>query len=445
MNIIIVGAGGVGYHLAKQLSEEKKNISIIEKDLDKVAFAHDNLDCLVIQGEATDLETLKKAGCDKADMFIAVTNSDEVNIVSCFIAAQHFNIPKKVVRLRNIQFSKANFFPLKTMGIDYSINPEIEAAKSIINTVNFGAATDVIIFGIDIQMRGFYIDDKSPFKDKNIFEIKKILNKSFIISGIKRSSGEFIIPSGETKVKEGDYIYIIAKQKIINEIIEYSGKSTIKIKNIAIFGAGNIGIMVAEGLSGKKRNIKIIDKDYEKCKKVSSICKSAIVINGNANDAELFEEENIGNFDVVVTATDSEEINLLSALYAKNIGTKRAIAMLDKYNYIMMANKLDVDAVVSPKLTTVNSILKFIRKGKILGVYSIFSGEAEALELVISESSKLINKTIRDTNLPHGCLIVAVERNNENIIPDGNFVIKENDKMVIFTRKENIPVVEKMI
>ena len=445
MNIVIAGAGGVGYHLAKQLSEEKKNISIIEKDLDKAIFAQDSLDCLVIQGEATDLETLKQAGCDKADMFIAVTNSDEVNMVSCFVVAQHFNIPKKIVRLRNIQYSKEDYFSLKNIGIDYIINPEIEAAKSIVNTVNFGASTDVIIFGIDLQMRGFQIDDKSPFKDKSIFEIKREINKSFIISGIKRENGDFIIPSGFTQVKKGDYIYIIAKHDTINDIVEYSGKSSIRIKNIAIFGAGNIGVMAAEGLAGKKRNIKIIDKDYERCKKVSSILKNITVIHGDANDAELFEEEEIANFDVVVTATDSEEINLLSALYSKNIGTKRAIAMLDKYNYIMMANKLDVDAVVSPKLTTVNSILRFIRKGRIIGVYSIFSGEAEALEFVVSESSKLLNKAIKDTKLPEGSLIVAVERDGKNIIPDGNFVIKQNDKMVIFTKKENISTVEKMI
>ncbi len=445
MNIVIAGAGGVGYHLAKQLSEEKKNIAIIEKDIDKVTFAQDSLDCLVVSGEATDIDTLKKAGCDKADMFIAVTNSDEVNIISCFVAAQNFKIPKKIVRLRNIQYSQTRYFSLKNIGIDYIINPEVEAAKSIINTVNFGASSDIVLFGIDIQMRGIYIDNKSPFKNKTIFEIKKELNKNFIIAGIKKSSGEFNIPSGFSRVEEGDYIYIVANQSVINEIIELAGKASIKIKNIAIFGAGNIGVMAAKGLSGKRRNIKLIDKNYARCKEVASFCKRATVINGDANDAELFEEEEIGNFDVVITTTNSEEINLLSAIYAKNIGTKRAIAMLDKSNYIMMANKLNIDAVVSPKLTTVNSILRFIRKGKIVGVYSIFSGDAEALEFVVSSSSKLVNRAIKDTNLPQGCLIVAVERNGDNIIPDGNFIIKENDKMVIFTKKEHIEKVEKII
>ena len=443
MNIVIAGAGGVGYHLAKQLSEEKKNISVIERDIDKATFAHENLDCLVVHGEATDLKVLKEAGCDKADMFIAVTNSDEVNMISCLIVAQNFDIPKKIVRLRNAHYTR--YFTLKNIGIDYVINPEIEAAKSIVNTVNFGASSDVILFGIDIQMRGLYIDSKSPFKDKSIAEIKQTLKKNFIVSGIKRENGEFIIPAGSTRVMENDYIYVTAKQDTINEVVEYTGKSSIKIKNIAIFGANNIGIMAAKGLMGNRRNIKIIDKDYEQCKKVASQIKKATVIHGEANDAELFEEEGIGNFDVAITTTENEEINLLSALYAKNIGTKRAIALLNKPNYIMMAKKLNVDAVISPKLTTVNSILRFIRKGKILGVYSIFSGDAEALELVVSKDSKISNKAIKDLKLPKGCLIVAVERNSENIIPDGNFTVKENDKIVIFTKKEHIPTVEKIV
>ncbi len=443
MNIVIAGAGSVGYHLAKQLSEEKKNVSIIEKNADKANFAYENLDCLVVHGEATDLNTLKEASCDRADMFIAVTNSEEVNVISCLIVAQNFGIPKKIVRLRNVKYTR--YFTLKKIGIDYVINPEVEAAKSIINIVNFGASSDIIVFGIDIQMRGFYIDPKSPFVNKSIHEIRHSLNRHFVISGIKRENGEFIIPSGITTVKEGDYIYITAKQSTINEIVEYSGKSSIKIKNIAIFGAGDIGIMAATGLMEKRRNIKIIDNDYERCKKVSNKLKKVTVINGEANDAELFDEEEIKEFDVVITTTNNEEINLLSALYAKNMGTKRAIALLDKINYIMMANKFDIDAVVSPKLTTVNSILRFIRKGKILGVYSIFSGDAEALEVLVSENSKIANKAIKDLNLPQDCLIVAIERNSENLIPDGNFVIKENDRVAIFTKKEHISTVEKII
>ncbi len=445
MNVVIAGAGGVGFHIAKQLSEEKKNVAIIEKDVDKAAFANEHLDCLVLQGEATDIETLKKAGCDKADMFIAVTNSDEVNMISCFVVAQHFNVSKKIVRLRNIQYSESQMPSFKKIGIDFVINPEVEAAKSIVNTVNFGASSDVIIFGIDIQMRGIHIDDNSPLKDKSIFEIKNIINRNFIIAGIKRENEELIIPSGQTIVKEGDYVYIVAKQDTINDIVEMAGKSVIKIKDIAIFGAGDIGLMAAKGLKGKKRNIKIIDKDYERCKVVANMCPKATVIHGYADDAELFEEENIGDFDVVITTTDNEEINLLSAIYAKNIGTKRAIALLDKTNYILMANKLNVDAVISPKLTTVNSILRFIRKGKILGVYSIFGGEAEALEFSVSEHSKLSNRAIKDVKLPKGSLIIAINRDNQNIIPDGSFIIKENDRMVIFTKKKHIPQIEQII
>ncbi len=445
MYIVIAGAGQVGYHIAKQLSEEKKNVVLIEKDLEKSSFASENLDCIVINGEATNIDVLKEAGCGKADMFIAVTNSDEINMISCLIASSKFNIPKKIARLRNIEYIKP-FNLSKDIGIDFIINPEIEASKSIINAVNFGASSDVIIFeDIDVQMRGIYIGKDSVLLNKTIIEIKKQINMDFIISGIKRGNGELVIPNGFTKVKEGDYIYIVAKKKTIEEILESVGKIRIKVKDIAIFGGGRIGMMVAKGLKGKRRNIKIIEKDYEKCKEISKYCEHAVIIQGDASDANIFTEENIGSFDVVISLTNNEEINLLSALYAKNIGAKRSIALIDKPNYIAMASKLDIDAVVSPKISAVSSILKFIRKGNIVGLYSIFSGDAEAIELSIQPSSALADKSIKDLHLPENSLVVAINRNNENMIPNGNFVLKGNDRVVIFAKKEDIPLIEKMI
>ena len=445
MNIIIAGAGQVGYHIAKQLSEEKKNVVLIEKDRDKAAFALENLDCIVINGEATNIDTLEEAGCRKSDMFIAVTNSDEINIISCLIASSKFHVSKKIARLRNLEYIK-QFYLSKDIGIDFIINPETEAARSIVNSVNFGASSDIIIFeDIDIQMRGVYINNKSPLLDKTIIEIKKQIDKEFIISGIKREKGEFVIPNGFTKVREGDYIYIVAKQKTIDEILEKIGKAKLRVRNIAILGGSRIGIMAAKGLKGRRRNIKIIEKNYEKCKDIAKECEHAVVIHGDASNANIFEEENIGDFDVTISATDNEEINLLSALYSKNIGVKRSIALIDKPNYMTMAGRLNVDAVVSPKISTVSSIMKFIRKGNVVGLYSIFSGEAEALELSISKTSVLVNKAIKDLDLPKNTLVVAINRNSENIIPNGSVILRDNDRMVIFAKKEDIPAIEKMM
>ena len=443
MDVVIVGAGGVGFHIAKKLSEEKKDVAIIEKDLEKAQFASEHLDCLVINGEATDIDVLKQAGIDQASMFIAVTNSDEVNMISCFIAADRFNVEKKIVRLRKIQYMQKELFTFKKLGIDFVINPEVEATKAIVNSLNIGASADVILFGTDIQIRGIYIDADSPFKNKSIMDIKNSIDDNFIVSGISKSNGDFVIPDGYTTVEEGDYIYITAKEKTLDNIIEKSGKSKIRIRDIAIFGGGDIALMTARALIGKKRNVKVIEKDYERCKYISSVLKKATVINGNADDAELFEEENIADFDVVITATDNEEMNLLSGVYAKNIGAKRSIAIIDKSNYIMMASKLNIDVVISPKMTTVNSILKFIRKGNIVSVYSIFSGEAEAIEFIVSSRSPLKNKKIKNINLPKGSLIVAVNRDKETYIPDGNFELKQNDRVVLFIKKQHIEEIEK--
>ncbi len=445
MNIIIAGAGQVGYHIAKQLSEEKKHVCLIEKNRDKAAFASENLDCMVINGDATNINTLKDAGCDKASMFIAVTNSDEINILSCLLVSSGCNISKKIARLRNLEYTKP-FQTNKAMGIDFIINPDIEAAKSIINSVNFGASSDIIIFeDTNVQMRGIFINRESPLINQTITDIKKNIKKDFIIASIKRENGKLIIPKGLTQVRDGDYIYIVAKKNTMDEVLEILGKAKIRIKNIAIFGGSKIGLMTAKGLRGKRRNIKIIDKDYEKCKDISKECPKAIVINGDASDAGIFEEENISEFDVVITSTDNEEINLLSALYSKNMGAKRSLALIDKQNYMAMATKLNIDSVVSPKLSAVSSILKFIRKGHVIGVYSIFGGEAEALELSITKDSNFTNKAIKDIHLPQDTLIVAISRKNETIIPDGNFIITNDDRIVMFAKKEDIPEIEKMV
>ncbi len=445
MHIVIAGAGQVGYHIARQLSEERKNVVLVERNRDRATAASENLDCMVVNGDATNLDVLREAGCDKADIFIAVTNSDEINIISCLLAYSNFNIPKKIARLRSLEYFEP-FNLSRDIGIDHVVNPELEAAKAIINAVNMGATSDVIMFeDIDIQMRGIFITKESPFLRKTINEIRKTLNRDFIISGIKRESGELVIPSGVTEVKEGDYLYIVAKRDTLESILHSIGKTRIYIRNIAIFGGTRVGVISAKGLRGRKRNIKIIEKDYERCKEIASECSNITVIQGDASDASVFEEENIGEFDVVISVTENEEINLLSALYAKNIGTKRSIALIDKANYMTMAARLDIDAVVSPKISAVSSILKLVRRGNIVGLYSIFGGEAEAIELFVSEDSALAGMPIREIKLPPNSLIVAISRNNESIIPRGDFVIEKNDKMVIFTRKEDVPAVEKMI
>ncbi len=445
MHIVIAGAGQVGYHIAKQLSEEKKNIVLIEKNREKAAFASENLDCMVINGEATNVDTLKDAGCDKADMFIAVTNSDEINIISCLLASSKFKVPKKIARLRNLEYFEP-FNLSQDIGIDYVINPEIEAARSIVNSVNLGASSDIIIFeDIDVQMRGVFINRDSPFCDKTLLEIRNMFDGEFIVSGIKRENGELVIPGGMTEVRAGDYIYIVARRSTLDRLLELVGKSRIQIRDIAIFGGTRIGVMVATGLKGKRRNIKIIEKEYERCKDIARTCDHVTVIQGDASDAMIFEEENIDRFDVVISVTESEEVNLLSALYAKNIGTKRSIALIDKHNYANMATRLNIDAVVSPKLSAVSSILKFIRKGNIVGLYSIFGGEAEAIELNVSKDSNLAGKAIKELKLPENSLIIAINRKNRNIIPSGDFVIEPEDRMVIFAKKEDLPVIEKMI
>ena len=436
MKIVVAGAGEVGFHIASNLIEEGKDVVLIEKNPARAKYAASHLDCMVVVGEATDPSTLREAGIAQAEAFISATDYDEVNMITCFIVASEFEVPVKIARVRNVSYSKTRIFGDKLNGVDYVVNPEIEAAKTITATVQHGAASDIFLFeDINIQLRDIIVDDASFFCGKTLKQIKKELKEEFIVAGIMRDE-EIIIPHGDTVVEDKDHIFIVATTRTFVQILKKTGIQTKKLKSIIILGGAKVGYHVADMLIKQGKSIKIIDKDYELCKKLSADFPSALVLNADISDERIFEEEQLAHSDAIITTTHNEELNILAAIYGKSKGIRRAVALVNKMNYVTIADDLGIDSTVSPKVSSVNAILKYIRKGSVKSVYKIFNGMAEVTEFFVHTKAEVAEKAIKDIKLPKGSLILAVSRDGTNFIPDGNFVLKGGDIAITFSAED---------
>jgi len=442
MHIVILGAGVVGIQIATQLINEGKDVVLIEKDPSRAKYVSNHLDCIVINEEGNNLVSLKRAGISKADFFISVTNSDEVNMIACGLVASEFNVPIKIARVRNLDYSSTRIVDKTFLGIDFMVNSEVETARQIANTVALGAESDVMLFeNTSLQMRNITITDSSFFKDKSLKDIRQTIKESFLMAGIIRE-GEFIIPTGDTVLKEHDTIYLLATKKKFTRIFMETGRKRLKLDRILIIGGGRIGSLVCQYLVRTGRKITLIDSNYENCKELSEKFPEALIINADISEEDIYEEEQLHTYDLIVTTTDNQELNILTCIYAKSIGTRRAIALITKSNYLPIASKLSIDATISPKNCTVDAILKFIRRGDIKSVHSIFDGKAEVIEFYVNEKNRLANCTLKDIEMPENSLILSVVREGESILPDGNLQILPGDLVLIIASKTSIAQIE---
>jgi len=433
MKIVVAGAGEVGFHIASSLINDGKDVVMIEKNPARAKYAASRLDCLVVTGEATNPDTLKEAGISGADAFISATDYDEVNMITCFIVASEFEVPVKIARVRNVSYSRTRMFGSNLAGVDYVVNPEIEAAKAIVSTVQHGATSDIFLFeDVNIQLRDIIVDEDSFFCGKSLKDIKRELKEEFLITGIMRDE-EIVIPDGDTVIEDKDHVYLVASSRSFVKILKKAGIMGKKLKSIVILGGGNVGRHVAAMLLKLGKNIKIIDKDYEICKTLTADFPDALVLNADVSDESIFEDEQLFNSDAIICTTHNEELNILAAIYGKSKGIARAVALVNKSNYITISDDLGIDSTVSPKISSVNAILKFIRKGNIKSVIKVLNGKAEVAEFFVSLNADVTKKPLKDLKLPKGSLIAAVARNNQTYIPDGNFILQSGDIALTFS------------
>ncbi|RLG10836.1 Trk system potassium transporter TrkA [Candidatus Pacearchaeota archaeon] len=445
MRVIIVGAGEVGYNIAKFLASEEIDIVMIDRDGEKLRSISEELDIATIEGEGSDPSVFKEAGARNAEILIAVTNSDETNMIACLLGKAMFNVKRRIARIRNPDY----FFNKELLGknyldIDPAINPEFETANAILRILEIPFATEVIEFeGGKVVVAGLKIPKQSKVSNKELKYLRSIINRDFIIGIIERNE-EIIVPRGEDVLKEGDIIYIPLKREEALEISQAFGIFAYPTKKVMIVGGGRIGYYIARALE-EKVDVKIIEKNEEKCRFLSKHLKKSLILHGDGTDKQLLMEENIKDIDAYITVSGNDEMNIMAALLAKKLGAKKVIALVNKTDYIPLAYELGIQSVLSSRLLTASIILRYIRKGDILSLTAIAENKVEIMEVLGSYKSSIINKALKDINFPKNAVIGAIVRGGEIIIPKGDDIIKEGDKLIIFALKDSIKNIENLL
>jgi len=444
MKIIIVGAGRVGLHLAKKLTFENHDVTIIDNNPETCRRANDLVDALVIEGNGSSQETLIGAGLNSCEMLVGVTAVDEVNIVACLIASKA-GVNTKIARLRNTEYSDENsILKQKDMGIDFIIHPEEETARELVWLIRRTAATDVLEFAQGrVQLIGVRIDQDAPIVNQTLSHISEANpNVLFRIVAIFRANNT-IVPSGKDYVNKGDQLFFITKTESVPKILNLAGKSEEKLENIMILGGGKVGRLVAAELEkDRKINIKLIDSSREKTVKIANEVKRTLIILGDGTDLDLLATEGIMDMDGYVAVTDDEEINIISCLLAKHLGVSRTLALVNRSDYMPVMSSIGLDAAVDQQMITANAILRFIRRGNIISFATLRGIEAEVLEIIVSSESKIVNKVLKKFKLPQNVIIGLITRENKVFVPTGDSIILPEDKLIIFALPSAIKNVE---
>ena len=457
MNIIICGAGRVGFTIAKLLSEQGHSITVIDQSSEDIQKINDSLDVKAIVGKATYPSILEKANAAETDMIIAVTRNDEINMLICQIAFSIFNIPKKIARIRSQDYLNPKFtrvYNKENLPIDVIISPEIEIARSIQRKLEAPGALDSVPFAENqIRLLEILIKDNCKLIGLKLNELtNKFPNLDANIVAIIRNEKSFI-PKKTDQVKVNDKIYVIINSSQMAETLEAFGHSEKISKKILIIGGGNIGYNLAKNIEDTLEGVrvKIVEKDKSRSEYLANELNNTIVINGNGLDEEVLTEANLDEAETVLALTNDDEDNLMVSVLVekfakdqKDIEDKRTMALVNKPNYSLLQSSLKIDDLIDPRMNTVSSILKHIHKGTIENAYTISNGEYEVIEAEIIESSELINKELKNSNLPDEIRIGAVLRDKKVIIPKSDFIFQKDDQIVLIVKKDTVGVVENL-
>ena len=451
MNIIICGAGRVGYTISKILTQQNHSVTVIDQSSEDIQKINENLDIKAIVGKATSPNILEKADTHDADMIIAVTRNDEINMLICQIASTLFNVPKKIARIRSQEYLNPKFsslFSKENLPIDFIISPELEIAKSIQRKLEAPGALDNIPFAENrIRLLEILVEKKCPLINTKLNEItKKYPNLNANILGVIRDQ-KFIFLKKNDVLKINDKAYVIINSSQLRETLSAFGHNEKISTKILIIGGGNIGFNLAKNLENTIDDvrIKIIEKDKDRAELIANELNNTIVINGNGLDEDILEEANLPEVETVIALTNDDEDNLMSSVMVEKFSqNKRTMALINKPNYSLLQSSLKIDDLIDPRMDTVSTILKHVHKGTIETAYTILDGEYEVIEAEIIETSELINKDLKNANLPDEIRIGAILRKDKILIPRSNSKFEKGDTVVFLTKSEQIPLVENM-
>ena len=447
MKIIIAGAGEVGFHLAKLLSYESQDITLIDTNKDSLSYADSHLDIRVLRGDATSIAILKDAQVEKSDLVIGVTSSETTNITLCMLAKQ-LGCKRTIARISNAEFiHNKEAIRFSDLGIDELISPEALAATEIQLLLNQSAFNNTYEFeeGLLIMV-GVSLPSTAPFVGKTVKEAAQIFSElHFMPIAIQRMGTQYtIVPRGDTVFKENDQVYFITSREGLDELYKLTGKEKKDIKNVMILGGSKVGFKTARDLCRNRFNVKLIEKNKEKAFDLADELPNALIINGDGRNVELLEEENLEAMDAFVAVTGNSETNIMSCLVAKSKNVKKTIALVENMDYFQLSHSIGIDTLLNKKLLAANNIFRHIRKGEIVAMTRLNNLNAEILEFIVKPTSQVNGQIIRELEFPKEATIGGVIRDNQGIIALGGFRITEGDRVVVCCLPSAIPKIEKL-
>ena len=447
MNIAIAGASDIGFYLAKLLSFEAQDITLIDVDKEALNYADNNLDIRAVKGDPSALATLKNAGVDKADMMIAVTQAETTNLMCCLLAKQ-LGCKRTIARVTDIEFEKyKDDVDFQALGIDELVSPEELAAEEIQLLIDQSAFENSHEFeNGTLTMMGTTLEEDAPFIGKTVREAASVFpGVHFMPIAIKRvASQSTIIPRGDTRFEQGDQVYFITLPQGVSELYSLTGEVKNKIKNVMILGGGRVGFKTAEDLCQRGVNVKLIELDKERAIEMAEQLPDTLILHGDGRNVELLLEENLEEMDAFLGVTNDAETNIMSCLMAKSKQVPKIIALIENMDYFELTKSIGVDTLVNKKMLTANTIFRYIRRGEVVDVAKLNNMDAEIVEFKVQSSAKVIGKSIKDLDFPKTATIGGVVRDGAGIIALGDFVVQEGDLVLVCCLPQSIKRVEQL-
>lgn len=450
MRILICGAGQVGYGIAERLAAEYNDVSVIDSSPELVQNIQDKLDVRGFVGHGSHPDTLAKAGAEQADMIIAVTLYDEVNMVACQVAHSLFNVPTKIARIRAqsyLQSHWSNLFSRDHLPIDVIISPEIEVGDVILRRIALPGARDVVLFAQErIAMVAIECEEDCPVIDTPLSQLSELFpDLTATVVGIWRN-GMMFAPRSADQIQRGDIAYVIAERSLIRRTLGIFGKEKPQATRIVIAGGGNIGVYLARSIEQRMpgARVKVIERSRETAMRMADQLRRTVVLHGSALDEQLLLEAGAQNADLMVAITNDDQVNILSSVLAKKLGCNSNLSLLNNSGYHGFTKSLGIDDFINPRQVTISRVLQHVRRGRIRGVYSLQNGAAEVIEAEALDTSPLVGKPLRELDLPPGIRIGAIQHGDTFIQPTGDAVIRPKDRVVIFALSERVRQVEQM-
>jgi trk system potassium uptake protein len=448
MRVVVCGAGQVGVSIARQLALENIDVVVVDQSATLAQQLGDSLDVQAITGHASDPDILEQAGADEADMLIAATASDEVNMVACQVAHSLFNVPKKIARIRTKGYMSENWramFSRDHMPIDVIISPEAEVARAVVRRVTAPGAFELIpLMDSKARLIGVRITDNCPVINTPLRQLTALFpDLQITVIGVHREDRHFI-PDPDDQIFPMDRVYFIVAAEHMDRAMAAFGHQEQQARRVVVIGGGNIGMMMADALDSGNVSVRIIEMDKVQAESAAQYMQGSIVINGDALEPEILQEAGVHDADAVIAVTNNDQTNILASLMAKRAGAGRTISLINRASFSALVNPLDIDVVVNPREITVSTILRHVRRGRVREVHSIGDGFGEVLEVDALATSAIVNKKVGELPLPEGAIVGAIMHNDEVVMPKPDTRIHEADRVVIFTEESVVRRVERL-